>query len=83
MNTEIKVTEMNKAEQVKRAYYDAKWDYISSECCYRLAVASAHELGGIETYNSNDGNRSISFAPTRVFDFDDLSTAQITYGGVY
>ena len=33
------------------------------------AAYAAHELGGVETYNSNDGNRSSSFAPTRTFDF--------------
>ena len=75
---------MNKAEQVKQAYNAAKWDNNThSEGCYALAVDAAHELGGIETHNSNDGNRTISFAPTRVFEFDDLSIAQITYSGVY
>ncbi len=75
---------MNKAEQVNDVYYTAKWDNNThSEGCYALAVDAAHELGGIETYNSNDGNRTISFAPTRVFEFDDLSIAQITYSGVY
>ena len=75
---------INKAEKVEQVYDDAMWDdNIHSEGCYALAVAAAHELGGIEIYNSNDGNRTISFAPTRVFEFDDLSTAQITYGGVF
>ena len=75
---------MNKAEAVKRAYYDAKWDNNThSEGCYSLAIAAAHELGGVETYNSNDGNHTISFAPTRAFDFDDGSSATITYSSVY
>ena len=33
--------------------------------------------------NSNDYDSSRSFAPTRTFEFDDLSTAQVTYGGVW
>lgn len=75
---------MNKAEKVEAAYDDACWfENFSSEGCYREAVDTAHELGGIETYNSNDGNSSKSFAPTITFKFDDLSTAQVTYGGVW
>ena len=84
--TEIKVTKMNytKAKYVEQAYDDAAWyDNIQSEGCYALAVAAAHELGGIEVANSNDGNSSKSFAPTRTFEFDDLSSVQITYGGVF
>ena len=73
-----------KAEDVEQAYDDACWfENFSSEGCYSLAVAAAHELGGIEIYNSNDGNHTISFAPTRTFEFDDSSSAQITYGGVF
>ena len=75
---------LTKAEYIEQAYYDAAWyDNISSEGCYALAVAAAHELGGIEIYNSNEGNRSISFAPTVEFEFDDASRAQITYGDVF
>ena len=73
-----------KAQQVEQTYYTAVLDYnIHSEGCYALAVAAAHELGGIEIYNSNDGNSTISFAPTRTFEFDDLSSVQVTYGGVF
>ena len=75
---------INKAEQVEAAYDDACWfENFSSEGCYREAVDTAHELGGIEIANSNDGNSSKSFAPTITFKFDDLSTAQVTYGGVW
>ena len=83
--TEIKVTEMNKAMDVAQAYDDVAWyDNISSEGCYSRAIAAAHELGGIEIYNSNDGQSSgISFAPTCTFEFDDSSSAQVTYGGVF
>ena len=81
METEIK--QYTKAEDVAEAYNAAQWDDISSEGCYALAVAAAHELGGVEIYNSNDGQSSISFAPTRTFEFDDASTAQVTYGGVF
>ena len=72
-----------KAEDVAEAYDAAQWDNIHSEGCYALAVAAAHELGGIEVYNSNDGNSTISFAPTRTFVFDDASSAQVCYGGVF
>ena len=83
--TEIKVTEMNKAMDVAQAYDDAAWyDCISSEGCYSRAIAAAHELGGIETYNSNDEeSRGISFAPTRTFEFNDSSSAYVSYSGVY
>ena len=75
---------INKAQQVEAAYDDACWfANFSSEGCYREAVDTAHELGGIEIANSNEGNSSWSFAPTRTFKFDDLSTAQVTYGGVW
>ena len=75
---------INKAQQVEAAYDDACWfANFSSEGCYREAVDTAHELGGIEIANSNEGNSSWSFAPTRTFEFDDLSTAQVTYGGVW
>ena len=82
--TEIKVTEMTKAMDVAQAYDDVAWyDNISSEGCYSRAIAAAHELGGIEVANSNDGNSSKSLTPTRTFEFDDTSKAQITYGGVF
>ena len=76
-------TKYTKAEYIEWAYDDAAYDDISSEGCYALAIAAAHEFGGVETYNSNDGNRTISFAPTRTFAFDDSSSAQVTYGGVF
>ena len=73
-----------KAMDVVQAYDDACWfASFSSEGCYREAVDTAHELGGVEVYNSNEGNRSYSFAPTRTFEFDDASSVQVTYGGVY
>ena len=73
----------NKAENVEQAYDEANYENCSSEGCYSLAVAAAHELGGIETSNSNDNNSAWSFAPTRTFEFDDLSTAYVTVGGVF
>ena len=75
---------INKAEKVEAAYDDACWfENFSSEGCYREAVDTAHELGGIEIANSNEGNSSKSFAPTITFKFDDLSSVQVTYGGVF
>ena len=72
-----------KAEDVAEAYDAAAFDNCHSEGCYALAVDAAHNLGGVETSNSNDHNSSWSFAPTRTFEFDDSSTAQVTYGGVF
>ena len=77
-------TKYTKAQDVEQAYDAAQWDdNICSEGCYSLAIAAAHEFGGVEIYNSNDGNHTISFAPTRTFTFDDSSSAEIAYGGVY
>ena len=72
-----------KAEYIEWAYDDAAYDDMPSEGCYALAVAAAHELGGIEVANSNDGNRAYSFAPTITFEFDDSSSVYVSYGGVY
>ena len=72
-----------KANKVAQAYDDAMLDGVSSESCYTIAVLTAYELGGVEIDNSNDGNSSISFAPNVIFEFDDLSIAQITFGGVF
>ena len=81
MNTTKRYT---KAEDVEQVYDTAQWDdNIHSEGCYSLAIAAAHELGGIEVANSNDGNSTISFAPTRTFEFNDGSSVYVSYGGVY
>ena len=84
-NTEIKqaAKRYTKAEQVVQAYDDAAWYHVSSEGCYSLAIAAAHELGGVEIYNSNDDGNSTSFAPTRTFAFDDASSVYIECGGVW
>ena len=86
VNNKPKGNKMNtytKAMQVQNAYEAAFEHNTHSEGCYALAVAAAHELGGIEIANSNDGNSTISFAPTRTFEFDDASAVQVTYGGVW
>ena len=75
---------ITKAEKVEQAYDDACWfANFSSEGCYIDAVSTAVSLGGIETSNTNDGNSTWSFAPTRTFEFDDSSSVYITYGGVF
>ena len=75
---------ITKAEAVEQVYDTAAWDdNIHSEGCYALAVAAAHELGGVEIENSNDGNGSKSFAPSITFEFDDLSSVYVMCGGVY
>ena len=72
-----------KAMEVEQAYDVAAAEGGYSEGCYSLAIAAAHKFGGIEIANSNDGQRTVSFAPTRTFKFDDASSAYVTYGGVY
>ena len=75
---------ITKAMDVAQAYDEASFEHNThSEGCYALAVDAAQNLGGIETSNTNDGNSTISFAPTRTFEFDDLSSVQVTYGGVF
>ena len=75
---------ITKAQEVEQTYYAAVLDYnIHSEGCYALAVDAAVTLGGTEVYNSNYGNMSKSFAPTCEFKFDDGSSVQVTYGGVF
>ena len=76
---------ITQAMDVQQAYDAAQWDNISSEGCYSRAVAAAWKFGGKEVYNSNDdgNNRTYSFAPTRDFEFDDGSSVQVTYGGVF
>ena len=74
---------MNKAQQVEQAY-DVAWVHnSSSETCYSLAVAAAHQLGGIQVYNSNDGNNNDGTLPTLTFVFDDSTSVYIMYSGVY
>ena len=59
---------INKAEKIAQAYDDVWWfDSFSSEGCYREAVDTAVSLGGIETDNSNNGNKSWSFAPNQPY----------------
>ena len=86
---------LSKAETVEQSYYDAcsLVNFFSTEGCYREAIDTAHDLGGVEIYNSNDdnsswynsndGNSSWSPVPTRTFEFDDLSRAQIEYDGAF
>ena len=75
---------ITKAQEVEQVYDTAAWDdNLYSEGCYSRAVAAAHELGGIEIANSNDDNRSKSFAPSITFEFDDSSSVYIMCGGVY
>lgn len=63
--------------------YDETWaENTSSETCYHAACSAAKYQGGIEIRNSNNGLTSgISFAPNRIFEFDDGSSVSVTYGG--
>ena len=70
-----------KAQEVKQVYDTAAWDdNLYSEGCYALAIDAAVTLGGVEIYNSNDGEGSKSFAPSRTFEFDDSSVVYVSYG---
>ena len=73
---------MNKAEQVKQVYDEARYNNSHSEGCYALAVHAAWELGGVEVQNANDDG-STSFAPSITFEFDDSSSVYVSYGGTY
>ena len=64
-----------KAENVQQAYDAASWER------YVRAVEAAQNLGGVET--TNDDNISGSFAPTRIFEFDDASAVYVSLGGVF
>ena len=74
---------MNKAEQVLSLYADDIRDKTSTEGCYALAVHTVLELDGMELWNSNDDDDSISLTPSRAFVFDDSSSIYIMRGGVY
>ena len=69
-----------KAEQVAQAYDAALRDNLYSKGCYALAIDAAHELGGIEIDNSTITELCTSKV---TFEFDDLSTAEVKYGGVF
>ena len=69
-----------KAQYVEQAYDAALRDNLYSKGCYALAINAAAALGGIEMYNSPITESCTSKV---TFEFDDLSTAEVTYGGVF
>ena len=71
---------ISKAEQVAQTYDAALMDNLYSKGCYAAAIAAAHELGGIEIDNSS---MTESCTSKVTFEFDDLSRAQVKYGGVW
>ena len=71
---------ITKAEQVEQAYDAALRDNLYSKGCYALAINAAVTLGGIEIDNSNITESCTSKV---TFEFDDLSRAQVKYGGVF
>ena len=70
---------ITKAQEVKQAYDVALKDNLYSRACYRAAIDAAVTLGGIEIYNSPITE---SCASKVIFEFDDLSRAQVKYGSV-
>ena len=71
------------AVAVKRAYDDIAQKGMNNSVCYGYAVEVARELGGVEIDNSNNKSIAKSFAPNITFEFDDSSTVEVTYGGVF
>ena len=71
---------ISKAEQVEQAYAAALMDNLYSKGCYELAIDAAVALGGIEIAVLNITESCTSKV---TFEFDDLSRAQVKYGGVF
>ena len=69
-----------KAEQVAQAYDAALRDNLYSKDCYALAIDAAVALGGIEIEVINITESCTSRV---TLEFDDLSRAQVKYGGVF
>lgn len=71
---------INKAEKVAQTYDEAERDNLPSKGCYELAIEAAGTLGGIEI----DYSPITESCTSKVtFEFDDLSRAQVKYGGVF
>lgn len=71
---------INKAEQVAQTYDAALRDNLYNKGCYALAINAAVALGGIEIDTRNMTETCTSKV---TFEFDDLSRAQVKYGGVF
>ena len=71
---------ISKAEQVAQTYDAALRDNLYSKGCYALAIDAAVTLGGIEIDNIHITELCTSKV---TFEFDDLSIAQVKYGGVF
>ena len=71
---------ISKAEQVAQTYDAALMDNLYSKGCYALAIAAAVAIGGIEIENIS---MTESCTSKVTFEFNDLSRAQVKYGGVF
>ena len=72
---------ITKAEQVEKAYDAALQENLCSNIrCYARAIEKAEALGGIEIDNIHITELCTSKV---TFEFDDLSIAQVKYGGVF
>lgn len=75
---------MSKAQIVADTYSEMRAKNASSQACYDAALRAAEYHGGIEIYNTNDRlTYGISSTPNRIFEFDDGSSVNVTYGGDY
>ena len=71
---------ITKAMYVEQVYDAALRDNLYSKGCYALAINAAVALGGIEI----DTRNITELCTSKVtFEFDDLSRAQVKYGGVF
>ena len=71
---------ITKAEQVAQACDAAVQENLYIKDCYRAAIDAAITLGGIIIENSPMTETSASKV---IFEFDDLSRAQVKYGSVF
>ena len=74
-------TMMSKAQLVVDTYDETREKNASDKTCYYKAWRAAKYQGGTEIWNSNGLTSGTSFAPNRIFKFDDNSYVEVTYGG--
>ena len=76
----MKANNITKAQQVAQAYDAALQDNLYIKDCHARAINAAVALGGIEIAVENITESSSSKV---TFEFDDASSADIKYGGVF
>ena len=70
-----------KAQIAVDTYNETQAQNASSQACYDAALRAAEYQDGTEIWNSNDElTYGISSTPNRIFEFDDGSSVNVTYG---